>query len=204
MIADEVYYGLSYDEERPFTSFGDLTTTVPVIATGSLSKIYCVPGWRCGWVIVYDNAAQSLKLVIENLNKHSMILLHPNSLVQAAIPAILANVPESHFTELKSKLKTSSEAAFERLSKIHGIEPIQSRAAMYMMVKINSEDFKDIEDDIDFCKKLLAEQNCLTFPSQCFFAKGFFRMIICTKPEILLEFGDRLEAFVKAHHKDHA
>lgn len=101
LIADEVYYGLSYDPDRPFESFGNLTKTVPVLCTGSLSKIYIVPGWRCGWVIAYDNEAGSLKKVIENMNKHSMILLHPNSLVQQAIPQIFKNVPDSFFDSLK-------------------------------------------------------------------------------------------------------
>ena len=55
IIADEVYYGLSYDPDRPFYSFGTITKTVPVICTGSISKIYCLPGWRCGWNIVYNN-----------------------------------------------------------------------------------------------------------------------------------------------------
>ena len=30
IISDEVYYGLSYDPERPFISFGNATTTVPL------------------------------------------------------------------------------------------------------------------------------------------------------------------------------
>jgi tyrosine aminotransferase len=65
-----------------------------------------------------------------------MILLHPSSLVQHALPKILGDVPESFFTELKFKLKTSADAAFERLSNIKGIKPIKSSAAMYMMVGI--------------------------------------------------------------------
>ncbi len=54
IIADEVYYGLSFDPERPFVSIGKSTTTVPVICTGALSKIYWLPGCRCGWPVVYD------------------------------------------------------------------------------------------------------------------------------------------------------
>jgi len=72
---------------------------------------------------------------------------------------------------------------------------------MYMMVGINPEEFKDIENDVDFCKKLLAEENCFTFPSTCFLSKNFFRIIICTKPSILEEFGDRLEEFCNRHLK---
>lgn len=100
LIADEVYHGLSYDESRPHHSFGTMTSTVPVICTGSISKIYCLPGWRCGWVIVYNNQGYFDK-VIDNLGKHSMILLHPASIVQSALPRILAEVKEDHFEGMK-------------------------------------------------------------------------------------------------------
>ena len=200
IIADEVYYGLSYDPERVFKSFGQMTKTVPVICLGALSKIYCIPGWRCGWMLTYNNNGY-FDQVLENISKHSMILLHPNACVAAALPRILAEVPESHFTGMKEKLKASSDAAFGRLSTIKGIKPIKASAAMYMMVTIDIEAFKDIATDVDFCKMLLAEENCFTFPSACFFGKNAFRMIICTKPEVILEFGDRLELFCNAHLK---
>ena len=200
LICDEVYYGLSYDPERPFISFGQMTTTVPVICTGAISKIYCLPGWRCGWTIVYNNSGY-FDDVINNLGKHSMIMLHPASIVQFALPKILKEVPDEYFEGLKEKLAASSQTAFTRLSEIRGITPIRSSAAMYMMVKIDVQEFADIEDDVDFCKKLLTEQNCLTFPSQCFFERGFFRMILCTKPETITEFGDRLQTFCNEHYK---
>ena len=94
----------------------------------------------------------------------------------------------------------SSQTAYTRLSQIRGITPIRSSAAMYMMVKIDIDEFDDIADDIDFCKKLLTEKNVLTFPSQCFFERGFFRMILCTKPETINEFGDRLQDFCNEHY----
>lgn len=72
---------------------------------------------------------------------------------------------------------------------------------MYMMVRIDFAEFSDITDDVDFCKKLLNEQNVLTFPSKCFFEDGFFRMIICTTSETINEFGDRLQEFCNAHYK---
>lgn len=86
-------------------------------------------------------------------------------MVQAAIPRILAEVTEEHFDGMKAKLSASSQAAFARLSTIKGVTPIRSSAAMYMMVRIEFSEFEGITDDVDFCKKLLGEQNCLTFPS---------------------------------------
>merc|ERR1712147_278746 len=156
IISDEVYYGLSYDEERPFISMGNLTENVPVLCTGALSKIYCVPGWRCGWTIVYNKHGYFDK-VIENMGKHSMIQLHPSSIVQASLPKILGEVPQSFFDDLKAKLKLASDAGYKRLTGIKGIEPIKSSAAMYMMVRFDPSAFKDIKDDVDFCKQLLQE-----------------------------------------------
>ena len=72
---------------------------------------------------------------------------------------------------------------------------------MYMMVRIDFDLLDGITDDTDFCNKLLAEQNVLTFPSACFLDQGFFRMIICTTPEIINNFGDRLTEFCSAHAK---
>jgi len=73
---------------------------------------------------------------------------------------------------------------------------------MYMMVRIDTEEFEDLGNDVEFCRALLTEQNCLTFPSTCFFEQNFFRMIICTTPETIISFGDRLEEFCAAHYKN--
>ena len=107
-------------------------------------------------MIVYNNNKYFDK-VIENLHKHNMIQLHPCSLVQAALPKILKEVGDDHFDTLKKKLKTTADYAFDRLSQIRGITPIKSSAAMYMMIKINIDELADIEDDLDFAKKLLHE-----------------------------------------------
>jgi len=69
----------------------------------------------------------------------------------------LKEVTEEHFTSLKSKLKITSDHAFSKLSELRGVTPIKARGAMYMMVKIEIDEFKDIEDDLDFAVKLLHE-----------------------------------------------
>jgi hypothetical protein len=46
--------------------------------------------------------------VIDHMGKQTMIVLHPNSLVQAALPKILNEVPSSFFDGLRSKLKEAS------------------------------------------------------------------------------------------------
>jgi tyrosine aminotransferase len=56
---------------------------------------------------------------------------------------------------------------------------------MYMMVRIDPAEFKDIEDDIEFCKKFAWEQCVMVIPSNCFLAKNFFRMVVCTTVETM-------------------
>jgi tyrosine aminotransferase len=68
IISDEVYYDLVYEEGKEFHSFGNLTHDVPVLCCNSLSKIYCLPGWRLGWVIVYNNHGY-FDNVIQNMHK---------------------------------------------------------------------------------------------------------------------------------------
>jgi tyrosine aminotransferase len=58
---------------------------------------------------------------------------------------------------MKSKLKESADFAYDRLKDIKGVTPIKATAAMYMMVKINIDEFEDITGDVDFAKKLLNE-----------------------------------------------
>lgn len=111
IVADEVYYGLVFDAESEFHSFGHLTHEVPVICCGAISKIYCVPGWRVGWAIVYNNHNYFDKVIV-NLNKHSMIQLHPSTLVLGALPSILEKTPQTFFDNLKGKLKETADHAF--------------------------------------------------------------------------------------------
>jgi len=80
IIADEVYYDLSFDPTRQFHSFAKFGSEIPLLTIGSLSKLYCVPGWRCGWVIAYNKDGYFDK-VVKNLATHQMIQLHINSLV---------------------------------------------------------------------------------------------------------------------------
>lgn len=53
VIADEVYGKLVLGS-APFIPMGVFGHTTPVLSIGSLSKSWIVPGWRLGWVAVYD------------------------------------------------------------------------------------------------------------------------------------------------------
>ena len=39
---------------QEYHSLGYLSEKVPILSCSSLSKRYLVPGWRCGWLAIYD------------------------------------------------------------------------------------------------------------------------------------------------------
>ena len=164
-----------------------------------MSKIYCLPGWRLGWVIVYNNHGY-FDNVTTHLHKLNQISLHPTSIIQYALPRIFKEVKEDHFIGMKSKLRESSNYAYDKISEIRGLEPVKASAAMYMMVRINLQDFDGIEDDLDFCKKLLNEECVLIFPAKCFFSKDAFRVVVCQSKQNIDEFASRLADFCKSHY----
>lgn len=135
------------------------------------------------------------------MHKLNQIFLHPTSIVQFGVPKILRDVKEEHFENMKTKLRESSNYAYEKLKDIKGLEPIKASAAMYMMVRIHLEEFDDIADDLDFCKKLLNEECVLVFPARCFFSKDGFRVVICQSFANIDEFASRLTDFCNAHRK---
>lgn len=53
VIADEVYDHLAFGS-NPFVPMGKFGSIVPVLALGSISKRWIVPGWRLGWIVTCD------------------------------------------------------------------------------------------------------------------------------------------------------
>jgi tyrosine aminotransferase len=91
LLCDEVYYGLVFPGQE-FHSFGNLSTEVPMLCLNSLSKLYQVPGWRLGWVIVYNRHGY-LDVVKDHIVKYLRIPYHPCTLIQYALPKILMDTP---------------------------------------------------------------------------------------------------------------
>lgn len=53
IICDEVYSNMIF-EGHTFYPIGSLSNGVPVLSIGGLAKVYLAPGWRLGWVCLYD------------------------------------------------------------------------------------------------------------------------------------------------------
>ena len=53
IISDEIYAQMVFGEQNYFP-IASLARNVPVLTLGGLSKRWLVPGWRLGWILIFD------------------------------------------------------------------------------------------------------------------------------------------------------
>ncbi len=65
LISDEIYHGITYDDEVPTETA--VKFSHEAIAVNSFSKYYSMPGWRLGWMVVPEYLAESISNLAHNL-----------------------------------------------------------------------------------------------------------------------------------------
>lgn len=222
IIADEIYAGCVFDGD--FVPMFTVCDDLPVIHVGGLAKLFIVPGWRVGWIVIHDNALGVLSEIRAGLKSLTQIIVGANSLIQAAIPRALlmsagSNSNGNHSSTSNGARDVASFNSFhgnymEVLRRNAGLcsslvadipqlsIPTSPKGAMYTMVGIDFSQLKDIKDDNEFAQKLLIEQNIIVLPGQCFGSTGFLRLVICCGPEKLTEAFHRLGEFCSRHNSN--
>jgi tyrosine aminotransferase len=161
-----------------------------------------VPGWRVGWVIAHDTPGRHLAEVRRGLFALSQLVLGANSLVLAALPAVLTpargSADEAELAEFSraTVAQLAANAAFsaERLARVPGLSISVPQGAMYLMLGLDVERF-GVRDDVEFSQLLLALTNVFVLPGACFGARNFVRIVFCAPKALLAEAYDRIEGF---------
>lgn len=199
VIADEIYCDLVFEGNK-FYPMATLTSTVPILSVGGLAKKWLVPGWRVGWILIHDRNGVFAE-INEGLHQLAQIILGPNSLIQAALPDILEKTPASFYQETIKQLEDNVALSIREVSKIEGLTPVNPQGAMYMMVGIEVEKFKDIKSGVDFSAKLLDEENVVCLPGECFTYPNYVRFVITPTIDRLEEAYKRMAEFCARHLK---
>ena len=106
LIADEVYAYMVFSHVT-FHSFGNVSQTVPVLVAGGLAKRWLAPGWRVGWILVFDKQNQ-LTQVRKGIKNLSQRILGANTICQAAIPKILNNTTPTFYKKVVAVVETNA------------------------------------------------------------------------------------------------
>lgn len=196
IIADEIYADMVFKGET-FTSAREVTTG-PVFVLGGLAKQWLAPGWRVGWGIIHD-PEHKLDAVRGALISLTQVILGANTICQAAIPAIFRNTPKNFYSNLNTTLNIAANILYDAFEANECLNPVKPQGAMYIMVGIEIEKLHDIDDDIQFCAKLLAEEAVACLPGTIFKCPNFFRTVVCPPPNQLRYAAQRIQDFCDRH-----
>ena len=191
LVADEVYERLNYTGPKPTTPAPTIlklaTRDDAVIVVQSFSKMYCMTGWRLGWLVARrDLAARATQL-------NEFIVSHAPSFAQrAAETALLWG--ENTLCEMLVRLRENRDFCLAALAKMPGITVPKPDGAFYLFPKIAGA-----SDSFDFCKRLLMETKVGLAPGVAFGAGGEGSVRICYAAErtIVEEAMARLAVFLR-------
>lgn len=193
LIVDEVYHGIW---QKPASSA--LAVKSPrVIVIGSLSKYWCMTGFRIGWVIVQSSEIiSSLEKCIQN-----MAICAP-TLSQRLGEVALSGMHDTELDRIVGEYFRSAEILAERLREA-GFQASVPSGAFYVYAQCTTvcERLK-VDGSIQLCRLLLHECGVACTPGIDFDendGKDFVRFSCSGGVEIAREAGSRIVDFVLGH-----
>jgi tyrosine aminotransferase len=74
------------------------------------------------------------------------------------------------------------------------------KGSMYMMAKLQLENFPEFSSCLEFSEALIREQSVKLFPGvPCFTFPGFIRIVLTVPEEIIKEACERINEFCRNH-----
>uniref|UniRef100_A0A914CQ31 Aminotransferase class I/classII domain-containing protein n=1 Tax=Acrobeloides nanus TaxID=290746 RepID=A0A914CQ31_9BILA len=114
IIADEIYGDLTFNNAN-FYPLATLSPKVTIICCDGISKRYLVPGWRLGWLILYNryNVLDEMKMIILSYTQH---LMGACAILQGALPAVLEKTPITFKESTCKLLQNNADIICNKLS----------------------------------------------------------------------------------------
>ncbi len=184
LISDEVYHGLTYDEDAETV----LKSSDSAIVLGSFSKYFAMTGWRLGWLVLPENVVDPVKRLAENL------FVSPPTPAQHLAWKIfdhqdeLEGYKDVYRANREAMLRGLPEAGFTGLSKAKG--------AFYFYVDVHTM----TNDSIEFCNRMMNEAKVSATPGVDFDTRrgsGTIRISYAGATEDIEEACRRLQAWQK-------
>ncbi|QEN89456.1 aminotransferase [Labrys sp. KNU-23] len=160
-VCDEVWEHVLFDgrAHRPLIGFpGMRERTVKI---GSAGKIFSLTGWKVGFVM----AAAPILKVIAKAHQFFTFTTPPN--LQAAVAYGLGK-EDAYFTGMRAALQRSRDRFAAGLTEL-GFVTLPSEASYFLNIDLTASGIE--EDDVGFCKRLVAEHKVAAIPVSAFYAQ---------------------------------
>jgi aspartate/methionine/tyrosine aminotransferase len=148
LISDEIYHGITYTGRAVCA----LEVDPGAVVVNSFSKLYRMPGWRLGWMVVPEAVADRLSSYVVNL-----FLTAPSISQHAALQAFdeRAELERSVASYARNRAVLRTALAAMGLDKVAPPD-----GAFYLYADIGHL----TDDSLDFCQRLLAETGVAAAP----------------------------------------
>lgn len=154
VITDEVYKCLVYDKGcRPKSIASYENMKECTIFINSMSKEFCMTGWRLGYVMANSDIISAMTRLQENVAACA-----PLPSQYAAIEALRTDIDYS--SEMANIFRRRRDVLFEKLSKAKKIKCIKPEATFYAMVDISNTGMRSEE----FAYALLETEHVAVVP----------------------------------------
>ena len=184
LISDEIYHGLSYeDEEHTALHFAE-----DCFVINGFSKYFAMTGWRVGYLIVPPEYVRPLEILQQNY------FVSPNSFVQhAAIAALKDGLPEAE--RMRGVYDERRKIMLARLEDI-GLKMLhEPTGAFYAFADARAYG----TDSLELAKEILEATGVAVAPGADFGpgGEGFLRFSYCNSVENIEAGIERVGAFLR-------
>ena len=193
IFADEIYDRLVMDGKK-HTAIASLAPDVFCVSMNGLSKSHRICGFRVGWMVL-SGPKKNVKGYIEGLNMLANMRLCANVLSQHVIQTSLGGYQSVDELLIPGgRIYEQREFITNTVNAIPGLSAVKPDAGLYIFPKIDRNMY-DIEDDEEFCLRLLKKEKVLLVPGTGFNwnEPDHFRIVYLPRVEELADLGNKIE-----------
>lgn len=187
-IIDEIYLGLSYDNDLSSAlAFAD-----DIIVVNSFSKYFHMTGWRLGWLVIPEELTAGFERLAQNL------VICPSSLAQQAAVACFSPESLAIYRERHAAFRERRDYMAGALQQIGLDVPVAPDGAFYFYVDVS----RYTNDSMAFAIDVLEKAHVAVVPGIDFSpanANRYIRIGYANSPENLREAVNRLGNYLATY-----
>ena len=185
ILADEVYAGAERTREDQTPSFYGRYERV--VAVGSLSKAYGLPGLRTGWLVAPPDTVQ------EAWKRHEYIAISATMLSNKLAAIALSKEVRPRLIDRTRKFVREGYAILEEWLKSHGdtFKVVPPEASAICFVRYNLD-----VNSTEFVERLRKEKSVFIVPGDHFGMDSFFRISFGQPEDYLVPALNRIHEFI--------
>lgn len=167
LIADEVYSRLVYDGQPAAPSLLDIAESDErVIVCNSFSKMCIMTGWRLGWLVMPEGAADAFVNIVEVTHSGVAPFIQ-----RAGVAAISDHETIDRF---RAHCATGRDLASQALAGLNGVRYRPPAGAFYAFLAVDG-----LRDSLDLAKKLVTRHGVAVAPGIAFGSAGEGWLRVC-------------------------